>query len=131
MIDAQNLESPVEKIAFALVYAEDSKKTIEFYKKYLGFKEDPAVKMDGDQIFGNIGPVGLWIGGGYKKIQATEKDTRATAMLRVKSASQLFNRLKADAVRVFQEKPIKMNENAYWFQFADINGNVWDILGNE
>ena len=125
------LESPVEKIAFALVYAEDSATTIDFYKKYFGFVEDTSSKMDGDQIFGNIGPVGLWIGGGYKKINATEKDTRATAMLKVKSSSQLFNRLKADGVQVFQDQPIRMKEDAHWFQFADLNGNVWDILGNK
>lgn len=125
------IESPVEKIAFALVYAEDSKKTVEFYQKYFGFIEDLSAKMNGDQVFGSIGTVGLWIGGGYKKIAATEKDTRATAMLRVKSSGQLFNRLKADAVKIYQDQPIKMNENSYWFQFADPNGNIWDILGNE
>ena len=68
--------SPVEKLAFALVYAENSKPTVKFYKKYFGFTEDPNVKMDGDQVFGSIGPVGLRIGGGYKRLESNEKATR-------------------------------------------------------
>jgi predicted enzyme related to lactoylglutathione lyase len=126
-----NSESPVEKIAFALVYAEDLKKSVEFYKKYFGFIEDPEVKMGEDQIFGHMGSVGLWIGGGYKKLPTDENTARATAMLRVKSSSQLFNRMKTDGIVVIQDKHMKMNSNSFWFQFADPNGNIWDILGNE
>lgn len=125
------IESPVEKIDFTLVYAEDSKKSVEFYKKYFGFIEDPEIKMGEDQIFGYMGTVGLWIGGGYKKMTTDENSTRVTAMLRVKSSSQLFNRLKSDGFVVIQDQPMKMNANSYWFQFADPDGNIWDILGIE
>lgn len=69
--------SPVEKVAFTLVYADDSKAAIAFYKKHFGFIEDPSVKMDGDQVFGNIGPVGLWIGGGYKRTQSKQSRWRS------------------------------------------------------
>lgn len=131
MHQPEKVESTVEKLDFALVYADDLSETIAFYKKYFGFIEEPDFKMGEDQFFGHMGTVGVWIGGGYKKIQANENTARATAMLRVKSSSQLFNRLKSDGVVVFQSQPMKMKSNSYWFQFSDPNGNIWDILGNE
>lgn len=128
---AQQPQSPVEKLAFALVYAENTDATVDFYKQYLGFVADPEMKMPGDQVFGSIGPVGLWIGGGYKRANLGENDTRATAMLRVRSSGELFKRLKDGGVKLFQDAPMKMKADAHWFQFADPNGNIWDVLGGE
>lgn len=125
------MTSPVEKLAFALIYSEDLKKTVSFYQKYLGFKADETVKMSETEVFGYLGPVGVWIGGGYKITVADEKDIRATVMLRVKSSHELFAQLKNDEVKLYQSAPIQMREDNWWFQFADNNGNILDVLGGQ
>ena len=38
--------------------------------------------------------------------------------------------LKTDGVKLYQEKPIEMGATSHWFQFADPDGNVWDVLGH-
>ena len=124
-------ESPILELSFALVYASDRKRSIEFYEKYLSYKVDESRKMDGDQVYGQMGPVGLWIGGGHNKINSSENDTRATVMLQVKSVGDLFSRLKKDGIKVYQEKPIRMSASSFWFQCTDPDGNILDFLGKE
>lgn len=125
------MTSPVEKLGFALVYADDLNNTIEYYKKYFGYEVDPAFKMGENEVYGRMGPVGLWIGGGHKPVEQTDKTIRATFMLFVKSAHDLFDQVQNDGVRVYQEKPIEMQGGQYWFQMRDPNGNVLDILGGK
>lgn len=124
-------ESPIQDFGFALIYASDSKRAVAFYQKYFAFNADESKKMDGDQVFGYIGPIGIWIGGGHTKITHAENDTRATVMLRVKSSTQLFNRFKDDGIKLFQKEPIKMSAKSFWFQCADPDGNILDFLGEE
>lgn len=123
--------SPVESLAFTVIYAEDLNRSVEFYKTYFGFVVDENNKMGPREVYGNMGTVGLWIGGGYKKSTSAESSVRATVMIKVFSANKLFQQLRADSIKLFQESPIKMKDNVYWFQLADVDGNVLDILGNE
>lgn len=124
-------DSPILELGFALIYASDRKRSIEFYEKYFSFKVDPSVKMDGDQVYGHMGLVGIWIGGGHHKTNSSEKDVRATVMLQVRSTGDLLSRLKKDGVKVYQEKPVRMSPTSFWFQCADPDGNILDFLGKE
>lgn len=123
--------SPVEKMAFALIYAVDLQKTVSFYEKYFGFKIDQSMKLSDSEVYGHMGPVGIWIGGGYKKNHHSENDIRVTVMLRVKSAQELFSSLQKDEVKLYQKAPVQMKENSWWFQLADNSGNIIDILGGK
>ena len=125
------MTSPVDKLAFALIYSEDLDTTVSFYQKYLGLVVDESVKMSATEVFGNMGPVGVWIGGGYKKTNSSDRNIRATVMLRVKSSGELFAAFKKGDVKLYQPSPIQMGQNNWWFQFADNNGNILDVLGGE
>ncbi len=125
------MSTVIEKLAFVLVYATDLKTSIQFYQKHFGYVVDPKVKMSENEAYGQMGTVGLWIGGGYKQTEQPDKVARAGVMLRVKSAHELYDQLKKDEIKLYQLAPVQMQENSWWFQLGDPSGNVIDILGNK
>jgi predicted enzyme related to lactoylglutathione lyase len=119
--------SPVTGLKFALMYVDRLATCQPFYEKYLGFTKTDEFRPG--EIYGNCGSVGMWIGEGYKPVDATEGSTRATVMLGVESVGALFKALKDGGERLVQEAPVEMQKGTFWLQFADPAGNIIDVLG--
>lgn len=124
------MNTPVTGFAFNLVYVDDLAKALAFYEKHFGFQK--KFDMDnGTSCYGKAGEIGLWIGGGHKRVENAEKHTRTSIMYSVKSAHAFFKQLKDDGVQTIHPEPKNMGEGDYWFQFYDPAGNVLDVLGGE
>lgn len=119
--------SPVTGLKFALIYCDRLATCQPFYEKYLGFTKTDDFRAG--EIYGNVGPVGMWIGEGYKQVDATDRSTRATVMLGVQSVGALFKALKDGGERLVHDAPQEMQPGTYWLQFADPAGNFIDVLG--
>lgn len=115
--------------AFNLIYADDQAKTVAFYEKHFGFRAEE--KLPDGSVWGHAGPVALWIGGGYKRVEQDPNSTHTSIMYRVQSTGKLFRQLRDSEVRTVQEQPQKMSDNQYWFQFFDSAGNIIEVLGAE
>ena len=122
----------VKEIKFALVYVDDFDKAVAFYTKHFEFaKEFDMGSPEKPEVFGKIGDVGIWIGGGYERRDVDTNTCRATPMLGVDSVGDLFKQLKDDNVKVVQDEPVAMQGDMFWMQFADPAGNVFDVLGGK
>ena len=123
----------VTDFKFSLIYAEDFEETKAFYEKYFGFKQEfemPDTEL-GPQTWGKTGEVGMWIGGGYERVEVTERSCRSGVMFGVESAVELFKQLQTDSIKVLHEAPVPMQDGVFFFQFEDPSGNLIDILGRE
>jgi predicted enzyme related to lactoylglutathione lyase len=114
---------------FALIYSEDVAISQAFYEKYFGFEQ--TAQFSETEVYGNLGQVEVWIGGGYERSSNHEKSSRATMMLGVDSVGALLKQLKADGVKTVQDEPVEMQAGTFWLQFHDPAGNALEVLGEE
>lgn len=122
----QNPKGIAGRVNFLLNYSKDFRSSVAFYEKYFGFvKEDDFSESS---VYGNIGYTGMWIGEFSKENDPSFSAPRVAPMLEVKSARELFQRLKADGVKLHFDEPRNMG-GRYWFQFTDPSGNVIEVLG--
>lgn len=117
----------VKSINFASIYVDDYKKAFAFYQKHFGYKV--VYDMGENASWGKAGEAGIYIEGGHKPADFTEKSVRASVVFNVTSASKFFSQLKADGVAVVHAEPRHMGSDDYWFQFRDPAGNILEILG--
>ncbi|MBT3784424.1 hypothetical protein HOF92_05550, partial [bacterium] len=116
----------IKSLSFQLIYVEELQPAVEFYTKFFGFKK--KFDMSGDQIYGTTGDTEMWIGGGFKRTEQSADHTRSCTMMEIDSASRLFEAMKADGVKLYQESPVEMQDNVFWFQFQDPAGNILELL---
>jgi len=119
----------VSGFRFALIYSEDLAASQAFYEKYFGFEQ--TAQFSETEVYGTLGEIEVWIGGGYEKSANHEKSTRATMMLGVDSVGRLLKRLQADGVKTVQDEPVEMQPGTFWIQFFDPAGNILEVLGPE
>jgi len=122
-------QTKVTGFRFALIYSEDLAASQAFYEKY--FSIEQTAQFSETEVYGNLGEIELWIGGGYEKSPNHKKSTRATMMLGVESVGALFERLKADGIKTIQHEPAEMQPGTYWLQLLDPAGIILEVLGEE
>ena len=122
-------QTKITGFRFALIYSEDLAASQAFYEKYFGFEQ--TAQFSETEVYGNLGDIEAWIGGGYEKSANHEKSTRATMMLGVDSVGALFERLKADGIETIQDEPAEMQPGTFWLQLLDPAGNVLEVLGEK
>jgi predicted enzyme related to lactoylglutathione lyase len=120
-------QATVTSVKFICVYVDKLEPAQAFYEKYLGFKK--MTEFGQGQIFGTLGNIEMWMGEGYQRMDSTEKSSRATVMLGVDSVDTLFQSLKTDNIKLFQDSPVEMHEGIFWLQFQDPAGNIIEVLG--
>ena len=86
--------------------------------------------MGENAVYGRMGDVGVWIGGGFEKIHSTVNSTRVTAMFFVDSVYKLYKNLKANNIQIV-EAPHMVAGNFYLLKFYDPAGNIIDVIGNK
>lgn len=125
------MNSPVkvQDLKFLLIYVDELEPCQTFYETYLGFEKTAEFRPG--EIYGKVGDVEMWLGSGYAKKDANERNSRATVMLGVDSVGTLYQRLQDGNEKIIQDAPIEMQPGVYWLQFVDPAGNVIDVLGSQ
>lgn len=111
------------------IYATDLEKSIRFYCDTLSFtlvtKIPPAIAIL------KSGSVSLYIESGYKPNTNQQENVRATVFLDVSvPATEMFTHLKSAGVKILQEKPERLGDDVWWFQFEDVDGNILEITSS-
>lgn len=119
----------IKGLGFQLIYVDKLEPALAFYTKYFGFEKE--FSMGENAVYGTTGDSGMWIGGGYKRREQSEDETRSCAMMEIDSAWKLFEAMKSDGVKLYQEEPEEMRVGIYWFQFQDPAGNILELLGGK
>lgn len=119
----------VKGISFATIYVDDYPKSLAFYKKHFGYEIKHP--MGENASWGKAGSAGLYLEGGNRQVDLTEKSVRASIVFSVESATKFFNQLKSDNVQMIQSEPQDMGSGDYWFQFRDPAGNILEVLGGK
>lgn len=119
----------VKSINFASIYVDDYQKAFKFYQKHFGF--EVKYPMGDNASWGKAGEAAIYIEGGNKPSDVTEKSVRASVVFNVTSASSFFDQLKSDGVQMVHAEPQNMGADDYWFQFRDPAGNILEILGGK
>ncbi len=124
-----SLKSNVNDLRFALIYVDQLATCKPFYEKYLGFEQLQEFRPG--EIWGKCGGAFLWMGEGYARIGGSEKSTRASVMIGVKSVGLLHKALKDGGERLIHDQPMDMGKGSFWLQFMDPAGNVIEVLGGK
>ncbi len=124
-----SLKGNVNDLRFALVYVDKLETCKPFYEKYLGFEQLQEFRKG--EVWGQCGGAFFWMGEGYERAATTERSTRASVMIGVKSVGALFKALNDGGERVIHESPVDMGKGSFWLQFADPAGNVIEVLGGK
>lgn len=115
-------------LAFVSVYVDDFKQSADFYLNVLELEKQ--YDMGDESCFFSIGKdLGLYLEGGHRIRQTDPLTSRATFTLTVPSATALFTKLVAADIDIIDERPRKVGENKYWFQFFDPAGNIIEAFG--
>lgn len=120
----------IQSITMGSVYAEDYSDSFRFYNGVLGLEEYSPM---GDKAcyFQINDEQGMYLEGGYDPPEAGFDTSKVSFTFRVGSASQLFAKLRKNAIRTIQKEPMKMNEDTFWFQCYDPSGNIVEFIGGE
>ncbi len=119
----------IKEIAVATIYVDQYENALSFYSKFLGFEK--KADMGPSSCWGKAGNINMYIEGGNKKTDQSEKGTRVGIVLVVDSASEVFSEFKNGGVELLSEAPIEMSANEYWFLFKDPAGNILEIYGDK
>ncbi len=119
----------IKSINFASIYVEDYNQALSFYQKHFGY--EVKFPMGDNASWGKAGEAAIYLEGGNKPVDVTEKSIRVSVVFNVASASVFFDQLKSDGVRLIQSEPLNMGADDYWFQFRDPAGNILEILGGK
>ena len=118
-------------ICMCNVYTHDFERAYAFYADLLGLKDDKYKKEKNHYYFQISKEAALFIEGGYEENILKDKSSRASFTYDVSSASSMFNKLKNSGAKLIQKEPMKMQENVYWFQCLDPDGNFVEFIGGE
>lgn len=118
-------------ICMGNVYTHNFERAYAFYVDLLGLKDDKYKKEKNHYYFQINKESALFIEGGYKMNEHKEKESCASFIFNVVSASAMFNNLKETGMTIVQDEPMKMQDNVYWFQCFDPDGNIVEFIGGE
>jgi predicted enzyme related to lactoylglutathione lyase len=121
----------IKGISMANVYTHDFERAYTFYADILGLKDDKYKKEKNHYYFQICKEAALFIEGGYEEVNLNEKSSRASFTFDVESVKAMYNKLKDAGYKLIQNEPMKMQENIYWFQCLDPDGNFVEFLGGE
>ena len=113
------------------VYTHNFERAYAFYADLLGLKNDKYKKEKNHYYFQINNDAALFIEGGYIMRETKDKESCASFTFNVGSVSAMFKKLKEDGITVVQDEPMKMQENVYWFQCFDPDGNIVEFIGGE
>lgn len=120
----------ITSISMGSIYAEDYDDSFRFYNGVLGLDEYSPM---GDKAcyFQINEKQGMYLEGGYEPPESGFDSAKASFTFQVGSASEMFAKLRKNAIRTIQKEPMKMAENIFWFQCYDPSGNIVEFLGGE
>ncbi|MBT3231320.1 MAG: VOC family protein [Calditrichaeota bacterium] len=120
----------IKGIAFVSIYTDDFEKSYKFYSEVLGLKKQFDM---GDQacFFEVPENTGLYLQGGNKTVEFDDQMMRAAFVFSVESASAMWEKLKAEGLKLIQDEPMDMGAGDFFFQFYDPTGNILEILGGK
>lgn len=119
------------KISAILIWSEDYKKLVEWYKEKFGFETIEELNHPDDTGVGlRVGESYLWIGK-HSKVSGKNKDPyRIMFNITVDSVETAYNELIAKNVD-FIAKPFKAPTfDKYFATFRDLDGNVMQLIGD-
>ncbi len=117
-------------LSFGLVYVDDFATAFQFYHDFLGLEVQH--EMGEDACFFKLGESsGLYLEGKNEPTEITPNTVRASFVLAVHSASELFDKLTSASVKTVQTSPMDMGGGDFWFQFYDPAGNILGVLGGK
>lgn len=113
--------------SFNCIYVGDLPKAVAFYANVFGFTK--KFDMPDGSVFGSMGKVDVWIGGGYTLTARQDpQGTRTSVMYGVASMTEAVASLKKHKAESPMTEPVNMGEK-HWYQFWDPAGNLVEILG--
>ena len=108
------------------IYTNSLDKSLTFYTQVLGF--EVTAKIPPSIAMLKSGNINLYIESGYESSPNKGEKTKVTVFLdTVIPAMQVFEHLKSAGVKILQEKPEQLDDNVWWFQFCDPDGNILEI----
>lgn len=122
----------INKISAILIWSENYKEMVEWYKSNLGATVIEELNHPEDTGVGmNIGESYLWIGK-HSEVKGKNKDPyRIMFNLAVDSVEEAYNELKNKGVE-FIATPFKAPTfDKYFATFKDLDGNTIQFIGNK
>ncbi len=117
----------VTGLATAAVYVTDFKEALHFYESVLGFKKFKDMGSDG--CWGEIGDLGLYIGGGATPVKVTVGDQQVTLVLAVDDIGMFHSQAKSEGIAIDEELMPSGDGKSFWFRFKDPSGNLLEAAG--
>ena len=115
-----------ESIRSIGIYADSLDKSLIFYTLVLGF--EVITRIPPSIAFLKSGNINLYIESGYEHGSDQSNEARVTVFLESNvPAMNVFEHLKSYCVKILQEKPQQLDDNVWWFQFCDPDGNILEI----
>ncbi len=120
----------VKGIGLGSIYASDYSQAVTFYKDIIGL-DNMSPMNDHSCYFSLNDSQGIYLIGGCEPLERHKKNVGCTLALEVDSTSEIFQRLKENAVKIIHDEPIAMNDTDYWFQAIDPSGNIIEFIGKK
>lgn len=124
----QEKATAVAGVGFVTAFVEDFPTAFMFYTEVVGLS-NPAPMGPHACYFMFPNGTGMYLIGGNARRASESKSARMTFALEVKSAGELFVKLKSLGIMPVQEEPMEMNDEVIWFQVQDPAGNLIEIMG--
>lgn len=120
----------VESIRAVGVYVTDLDRAVEFYKTILGF--DLITKIPPTIAMMKSGIVNLYLESGYDPNHDQKDKTRVSVVFEIAIPSQnAYDMLKNNGVTILQDKPEQLDNDVWWFQFCDPDGNIIELTSKK
>lgn len=115
-------------VSIATCYVDDFERAYDFYANVLGLVKQFDMGADACYFRFSDSHTGLYLQGGNTPTATTADSVRASFILAVPSAHDLYAKLAAAGVPCVHDAPQDMGGGAYWFQFYDPAGNILEAL---
>lgn len=112
------------------VYVTDMQKAKSFYTETLGFKL--RVELGPTLCFLQSDDIHIYLESGHKPSPVDATTVRLSVFLQTEgSVHDVYDTLKESGVKLLQDEPQQVDEDVYWFQFADPDGNILEVSGRK
>ena len=120
----------VESIRAVGIYVADLGKAVNFYKTMLGF--DLVTEIPPSIAMMKSGNINLYLESGYDPNQDQKNKVRVSVIFEIAIPSQkAYDMLKNNGVTILQDKPEQLDDDVWWFQFCDPDGNVIELTSSK